>query len=57
MQATTVISVPQFKLQSRQVTATLAVAVTVTLAVTVTVTVTVTTTSWHSIFNAISIEI
>lgn len=57
MQATTVISVPQIKLQSRQVTATLAVTVTVTLAVTVAVTVTVTTTSWHSIFNAISIEI
>lgn len=57
MQATTVISVPQIKLQPRQVTATLAVTVTVTLAVTVAVTVTVTTTSWHSIFNAISIEI
>lgn len=55
MQATTVISVPQIKLQPRQVTATLAV--TVTRAVTVAVTVAVTTTSWHSIFNAISIEI
>lgn len=53
MQATTVISVPQIKLQPRQVTATLAVTVTVAVAVTVTVT----TTSWHSIFNAISIEI
>lgn len=57
--ATTVISVPQIKLQPRQVTATLAVTVTVTvtLAVTVIVTTTTTTTSWHSIFNAISIEI